>query len=89
MGRVYSEADLVSAYQTSKACIIPFTGGSARHPVTTAMANAAPVIATAAADIPEYLGPPEFMWMDPGNRLQMPSARSSRERLMGQGWGSN
>ena len=43
-------------YQRSKACIIPFTGGSARHPVSCAMVNATPVIATRAVDIPEYLG---------------------------------
>jgi glycosyltransferase involved in cell wall biosynthesis len=49
--------ELTAAYQSCKACIIPYTGGSARHPITTAMANATPVIATRAADIPEYLGP--------------------------------
>jgi glycosyltransferase involved in cell wall biosynthesis len=53
---LFSGADLASAYQTCKACIIPYTAGSARHPVTTAMANATPVIGTRFADIPEYLG---------------------------------
>lgn len=53
----FTGADLAAAYQTSKACIIPYTAGSARHPASTAMANATPVIATRAADIPEYLGP--------------------------------
>lgn len=48
--------EINKAYQTSKACIIPYTGGSARHPLSNAMANATPVIATRAADIPEYLG---------------------------------
>ena len=48
--------ELADAYQRSKACIIPFTGGSARHPVSCAMVNATPVIATRAVDIPEYLG---------------------------------
>jgi glycosyltransferase involved in cell wall biosynthesis len=52
----YSADELARAYQQSKACIIPFTGGSARHPLTTAMVNATPVIATRAVDIPEYLG---------------------------------
>jgi glycosyltransferase involved in cell wall biosynthesis len=52
----YSAAELANVYQKSKACIIPFTGGSARHPLTCAMVNATPVIATRAADIPEYLG---------------------------------
>lgn len=52
----YSGAELAFAYQWSKACIIPYTGGSARHPLTCAMVNATPVIATRAVDIPEYLG---------------------------------
>jgi glycosyltransferase involved in cell wall biosynthesis len=52
----YTGEELAKAYQQSKACIIPFTGGSARHPLTCAMANATPVIATRAVDIPEYLG---------------------------------
>jgi glycosyltransferase involved in cell wall biosynthesis len=52
----YTGAELAKAYQGSKACIIPFTGGSARHPLTCAMVNATPVIATRAVDIPEYLG---------------------------------
>lgn len=52
----YSGDELAEVYQRSKACIIPFTGGSARHPVSCAMVNATPVIATRAVDIPEYLG---------------------------------
>ena len=52
----YSADELAGVYQRSKACIIPFTGGSARHPLTSAMVNATPVIATRAVDIPEYLG---------------------------------
>jgi glycosyltransferase involved in cell wall biosynthesis len=52
----YSGAELACAYQWSKACIIPYTSGSARHPLTCAMMNATPVIATRAVDIPEYLG---------------------------------
>lgn len=52
----YTGSELATVYQRSKACIIPFTGGSARHPLTCAMVNATPVIATRAADIPEYLG---------------------------------
>lgn len=48
--------ELSVAYQSFKACIAPYTGGSARHTVTTAMANATPVIATRCVDIPEYLG---------------------------------
>lgn len=52
----YSADELASVYQSSKACIVPYTGGSARHPLTCAMVNATPVIATRAVDIPEYLG---------------------------------
>lgn len=52
----YTGQELAEVYQRSKACIIPFTGGSARHPLTCAMVNATPVIATRAVDIPEYLG---------------------------------
>jgi len=52
----YSGEELAQVYQRSKACIIPYTGGSARHPLTCAMVNATPVIATRAVDIPEYLG---------------------------------
>jgi glycosyltransferase involved in cell wall biosynthesis len=48
--------ELEGAYQSCKACIIPFTKGSARHPVTSAMTNATAVIATRCVDIPEYLG---------------------------------
>ncbi len=52
----YSGDELAKVYQRSKACLIPFTGGSARHPLTCAMVNATPVVATRAVDIPEYLG---------------------------------
>lgn len=52
----YTGEELARVYQRSKACLIPFTGGSARHPLTCAMVNATPVIATRAVDIPEYLG---------------------------------
>jgi glycosyltransferase involved in cell wall biosynthesis len=52
----FTASQLAGAYQGCKACIVPFTAGSARHPVTTAMANATPVIATRCVDIPEYLG---------------------------------
>lgn len=52
----YTGEELANVYQRSKACLIPFTGGSARHPLTCAMVNATPVIATRAVDIPEYLG---------------------------------
>lgn len=52
----YTGPELAKVYQRSKACIIPFSGGSARHPLTCAMVNATPVIATRAVDIPEYLG---------------------------------
>jgi glycosyltransferase involved in cell wall biosynthesis len=52
----FTSSELAAAYQKCRACIIPFTSGSARHPLTTAMANATPVIATRHIDIPEYLG---------------------------------
>jgi glycosyltransferase involved in cell wall biosynthesis len=52
----YSANELAEVYQRSKACLIPFTGGSARHPLSCAMVNGTPVIATRAVDIPEYLG---------------------------------
>ncbi len=52
----FSGGELARAYQSSKACIVPYTGGSARHPLSCAMANGVPVIATRAVDIPEYLG---------------------------------
>lgn len=52
-----SGPELANAYQSSKACVVPYTKGSSRHPVTSAMANATAVIATRCADIPEYLGP--------------------------------
>jgi glycosyltransferase involved in cell wall biosynthesis len=50
------DATLEEAYQSSWACLIPYTGGSGRHPATCAMANACPVICTNKASIPEYLG---------------------------------
>jgi glycosyltransferase involved in cell wall biosynthesis len=43
-------------YQRSIACLIPYTGGSGRHPATCAMSNGIPVIATSKAGLPEYLG---------------------------------
>ncbi|MFX0197629.1 MAG: glycosyltransferase family 4 protein [Candidatus Hodarchaeota archaeon] len=43
-------------YQRSLFCVIPFTKGSACYPVTTAMANGTPVIATKRAGTQEYLG---------------------------------
>lgn len=53
----FSGEELAAAYQSCKACIIPYSAGSARHALTTAMANATPVIGTRFVDIPEYLGP--------------------------------
>ena len=50
-------SELAAAYQRAKACIVPYTSGSARHPLTTAMSNATAVIGTRYVDIPEYLGP--------------------------------
>ena len=47
---------LSEAYQKSVGCLIPFTGGSGRHPATSAMANATPIIATRKAALPEYVG---------------------------------
>jgi glycosyltransferase involved in cell wall biosynthesis len=47
---------LSEAYQKSAGCLIPFTGGSGRHPATSAMANATPIIATRKAALPEYVG---------------------------------
>src|SRR5262249_52444511 len=38
----YTGDELAKVYQASKACIVPFTGGSARHPLTCAMVNATP-----------------------------------------------
>ena len=61
--------DLVAAYQASKACLVPFTGGSARHPVSCAMANGIPVIATRAVDIPEYLGDLGYYVEGDGNSI--------------------
>ncbi len=55
-GQFFSVEELAAAYQASKACVIPYTSGSARHPLSCAMANATPVIAARAVDIPEYLG---------------------------------
>jgi len=52
----YDSKGLSAAYQRSKACLIPFTSGSARHPLTCAMANGTPIVATRAVDIPEYAG---------------------------------
>ena len=51
-----SGSKLSEAYQKSIACVLPYTGGSGRYPVTSAMANATPVIATRKASLPEYLG---------------------------------
>ena len=51
-----SGSSLARAYQKSMGCIIPYTGGSGRHPATVAMANATPIIATRKAELPEYLG---------------------------------
>lgn len=53
---MYSEDELAIAYQQSKACVIPYSAGSGRHPLSCALANGTPVIATRAVDIPEYLG---------------------------------
>ena len=47
---------VTNLYQKSLFCVIPFTKGSACYPVTTAMANGTPVIATKKAGVPEYLG---------------------------------
>lgn len=53
----FTGVELATAYQACKACIVPYASGSARHALTTAMANGTPVIATRKVDIPEYLGP--------------------------------
>ena len=73
----YSGAELAAVYQKSKACIIPYSGGSARHPLTCAMVNATPVIATRAVDIPEYLG--EFGIYVDGSAVSIADAISQVE----------
>jgi glycosyltransferase involved in cell wall biosynthesis len=52
----FTGSELAAAYRGCKASIVPYTSGSARHALTTAMVNGTPVIATRHVDIPEYLG---------------------------------
>lgn len=83
----YTGEELAKVYQRSKACIIPFTGGSARHPLTCAMVNATPVIATRAADIPEYLGDLGIYIEGSGNSIAdaIADIESGRKNLDGLG----
>lgn len=49
-----NEQELIKAYQSSQLCVIPYTEYSGCFPVTLAMANGTPVVATDAMGIPEY-----------------------------------
>lgn len=52
-----NEEALWTEYQKSLLAVIPYTTSEAGSTVTTAMANAVPVIASRAVGLPEYLGP--------------------------------
>ncbi len=49
------ENELIEWYQKSIFCVIPYTKGSGCNPITYAMANATPVIATNVIGLPEYI----------------------------------
>lgn len=52
-----NEKELWTEYQKSLFAVLPYTTSEAGSTVTTAMANALPVIASQSVGLPEYLGP--------------------------------
>ncbi|MFH0787695.1 MAG: glycosyltransferase family 4 protein [Pseudomonadota bacterium] len=51
-----NESELFAEYQKSLLAVIPYTSSEAGATVTTAMANAVPVIASRSVGLPDYLG---------------------------------
>jgi glycosyltransferase involved in cell wall biosynthesis len=72
------ESEVHELYRKALFSIVPYTGGSASYPVTMAMANKAPLIATNLPGIEEYVGNCGLL-IEPGNPEMLASAI---ERLM-------
>jgi glycosyltransferase involved in cell wall biosynthesis len=79
-----NEPELIAEYQKSLLAVIPYTTSEAGSTVTTAMANAVPVIASPAVGLPEYLGE-DGIYLQEGTPAELAEAMAGLIRNPTQG----
>ncbi|MGZ4845702.1 MAG: glycosyltransferase family 4 protein, partial [Candidatus Angelobacter sp.] len=65
-----SEEDMVRLYQSSRVCVLPYTGSFAGLPAALAAACKLPVVCTRKAGLPDHLGD-SGVWVDENNPGQL------------------
>jgi glycosyltransferase involved in cell wall biosynthesis len=65
-----SEEDMVNLYQTSRVCVLPYTGSFAGLPASLAAACKLPVVCTRKAGLPDHLGD-SGVWVEENNPEQL------------------
>lgn len=65
-----SEEDMVRLYQSSRVCVLPYTGSFAGLPAALAAACKLPVVCTRKAGLPDHLGD-SGVWVDESNPEQL------------------
>ena len=65
-----SEEDMVRLYQTSRVCVLPYTGSFAGLPAALAAACKLPVVCTRKAGLPDHLGD-SGIWVEENNAEQL------------------
>jgi glycosyltransferase involved in cell wall biosynthesis len=67
-----SNEEMIKLYQRSRVCVLPYTGGFAGLPASTAAACELPVVATRTAGLPDHLGE-SGIWVDENDADQLAS----------------